>query len=58
MIADVQPTPFDEVKMDSGYVKVRENAFAFWLLYYQDASFAPDFLPPLDQTPLFVWLQV
>ncbi|XP_039250806.1 retinoid-inducible serine carboxypeptidase-like [Styela clava] len=49
--------PMDDIETACGYVEIRPNAFMFWLLYYQDESFAPDYLTPLNEVPVVVWLQ-
>ncbi|XP_039251046.2 retinoid-inducible serine carboxypeptidase-like [Styela clava] len=47
----------EDIETDSGYVKVRDSAFMYWLFYYQDDNFAPQGMAKLENTPIVMWLQ-
>lgn len=55
---DMNQRSLSDVKSDWGYVTVRQDAHMFWWLFFQDPSYQPSFLAPLDPIPVLIWLQV
>nr|CAB3265902.1 retinoid-inducible serine carboxypeptidase [Phallusia mammillata] len=56
-VLNMNQRSLDSVKSDWGYVTVREDAHMFWWLFFQDPTYQPSFLSPLDPIPVLIWLQ-